>query len=232
MKVHPLFPITVCEFQYTNPDNFKQILSKNIFNYLDKNGLSDESTGQVTLHHDPNFYHLFCFLQNCVKQYMSLLDINTELFDINFVKSWFNIIKDRNTPKHAHGDAHISIVYYANTPKESNQSIRFYNYEPRIEPYTGSMKFNKKTDSWNVLNSYTWSFLPKEGDVFVFPAMMLHDTIGDRQVITPSQTGIKTIEDFSEHRISIAADIVLTYKEKTSSPLGIQPIKSWRTFND
>ena len=231
MKIHPLFPVTVCEFEYPDSHSFNQILSKNIFNHLDKNVLSDESTGHVAIHHDPNFYHLFCFIQNCVKQYMNLLDINTELFEINFVKSWFNILKDRNTRKHAHGDAHISIVYYANIPKENNQSIRFYNYEPRIEPYAGSMRYNKKTDGWNILNSYTWSFLPKEGDIFIFPASLLHDTTCEKQ-LSASQTGIKTLEDYKDHRIAIAADIVLTYKEKVPSPLGIQPLKNWRTFND
>ena len=43
-------------------------------------------------------------------------------------------------------------------------------------------------------------------------------------------TDFKSLEDAKEHRIAIAGDIILTYKEKAAKPLGLQPKRNWRTF--
>jgi hypothetical protein len=39
-----------------------------------------------------------------------------------------------------------------------------------------------------------------------------------------------TVEELNENRICLAADILLTYKDKTASPLGVQPVSNWRQF--
>jgi len=230
MKTHAIFPVTVCEFNYPKANEFKNNLSKSIFKHLNDKGFSDELTGHVSIHHDPEYNDLFCFLQKCVTEYLTILNINSNNFEINFVKSWFNIIKNRNTPKHSHGDAHISITYYANVPENCIQSIKFDNYFERMEPFPGCMMWNNINNIWNPLNSYSWEFSPKQGNVFIFPSKLMHCTSGE-PVKNPFDNGIKTIDDVYEHRICIASDVLLTYKNKKALPLGLQPIENWRTFN-
>ena len=229
MIVHPLFPVTVCEFNYPNSAEIKQKISKSIFNHLNEDGFSGEKTGHVTIHNDPEYYDLFCFLQKCVEEYLKTLSVDVNKFDINFIKSWFNILKNNNTPQHSHGDAHISISYYVNTPENYNQAIRFYNYNPRLEPFPGCIRWNNTEQNWNILNAYTWQFVPKEGDVFIFPSDLFHDTIGTSDN-TIFDTGLKTSKDFNEHRICLASDVLLTYNNKQAVSLGIQPVQNWRTF--
>lgn len=229
MKVHPLFPTTICEFNYPKSESFKKNLSKSIFKYLNEDGFSNEITGHVTLHHEPEYHDLYCFLQKCVREYLQILSVEDNNFNINFIKSWFNIQKNKTSPEHAHADAHISIVYYANVPDNCTQAIRFNNALNRLEPFSGCIRWNNTKDIWNVYNSSSWKFYPKEGDVFVFPSKLAHDTVSD-QINSLEDTGIKTNKDFNEHRICIASDVLLCYKDKQALPLGIQPIENWRSF--
>ena len=233
MKMHALFPVTVCEFNYPNAAEFKQNLSDGIFKHLDEDGISNEMTGHVTLHHEPEYRDLFCFLQTCVEEYLKALNVKADNFNINFIKSWFNIIKHTNTPLHSHSDSHISISYYANVPENCTQAIKFNNYHNRMEPFPGCIRWNNPEEEWTVLNSYSWQFVPKEGDVFIFPAKLKHSTVGaisDNTLDDTIDRRIKTIDDFYDHRICLAADVLLTYKNKQPLPLGIQPVENWRTF--
>jgi hypothetical protein len=233
MNVHSLFPITVCEFQYPKSTEFKQILSKTIFKHLNENGKSNEMTGHVSIHHDPEYYDLFYFLNNCIEEYLNLLNVHVDHFDINFIKSWFNILKEQSTRNHSHSDAHISISYYANVPKSCEQYLTF-NHDNEMEPFTGCTSWNNN-GNWSIHNSKSWRFLPKEGDIFIFPAKLFHET----EPLNPSelyfnnkapQSSIKSISDLHEHRITIASDVLLCYKDKQALPLGIQPIENWRSF--
>ena len=61
----------------------------------------------------------------------------------------------------------------------------------------------------------------------LFPATLNHDTIGHDELSTNKIEGINDVEN---RRISIAGDIILTYKEKIAKHLGLQPIKNWRMF--
>jgi hypothetical protein len=100
--------------------------------------------------------------------------------------------------------------------------------ERKHEPFPGSIKWNNTKNVWDELNSYSWEFAPKEGQLFVFPSTLPHDTVG--QSDETIDEGNPTIEMLNENRICLAADIVLTYKEQTPHPLGLQPISNWRTF--
>ena len=228
MNVHTLFPITVCEFQYPNSASVKDKLSKNIHRYIDKDGKTGELYGFVTMHHDPDYYELFCFLNKCIEEYLKVLDIDANRFDINFIKSWLNVLKDASTKHHSHGDAHLSISYYVNTPKEQEQFIRFYHHS-EYEPFFGCIRWNNN-NNWNIYNAKSWQFLPKEGDVYIFPAKLSHETDHVVPRDNMNYSGMKNVNEFFDYRVTIAADVLLTYKEKMSLPLGIQPVKNWRTF--
>ena len=227
MIEHALFPTLVCEFHYPDKDDFKQLFYQRIFDYMTPEGYSNEFTGHVNIHHEPKFEPFFIYALDCVRQYTRRLHIDIDKFEFNLVKTWMNIKKDDSTPKHAHGDAHISFTYYVNVPKSFVRPIRFYNYERRNEPYPGSIRWNNSSNTWDWINAYSWQFDPVEGQLLVFPSILQHDTIGKTD---GEDKGNPTVEELNENRICLAADILLTYKDKTSSPLGIQPVSNWRQF--
>jgi uncharacterized protein (TIGR02466 family) len=229
MIKHALFPVFVAEFKYPEANQFKNIFYDNALKHFNDKGFSNERTGHVSIHHEPAFELLYKFLSKCVEQYLQALNVDTNTFDINFVKSWFNILKNQQTPLHSHGDAHISIVYYVNTPEGCNQVLRFHNYYQRIEPFPGSLRYNNPTDKWNELNSYTWGFKPTPGSVFIFPAQLMHDTVGN---VDFEDQGIKTKQDLEQSRICIAADVVLSFNKEQAKPLGLQPLSNWKQFCD
>jgi hypothetical protein len=227
MQVHALFPTLFLEEVNSNHDHMKAVVMPAVLKHTDQDGYSDESTGHVTLHHDLLFEPIFSMATSMAKQYCEVMQVDPSNFDFNIVKSWFNIIKNRSTPFHSHADAHLSFVYYINVPSECAQPIQFYAANDKYEPFPGFARFNDPAE-WNVFNSYAWSFPASEGTMYLFPASMNHDTLGKT---TTCDLGIKTIEDAKTHRISLAGDIVLTYKEKSSKALGLQPKRNWRTFS-
>jgi hypothetical protein len=228
MIEHSLFPTLVCEFEYPESKKFKSIFYENIHNYMTPDGYSSEFTGHVNIHHEPTFEPFFKYAMYCVKQYTKRLHIDNSKFNFNLVKTWLNTKKDNSTPKHAHGDAHISFTYYVNVPNTFSRPIRFYNHDKMHEPYPGSLRWNNTENIWDQFNALTWSLEPKEGHMFVFPSTLVHDTLGKSD--NERDEGAPTKEKLNENRICLAADIIITYNEQTASPLGLQPISNWRTF--
>ena len=227
MIEHKLFPTLISEFHYPDKDKFKQIFIGNIFKYTNPEGYSSETTGHVNLHHEKKFEGLFKFATDSVKQYVDRLHIDVDKFDFSVVKTWMNIKKIAETQRHAHPDAHISFTYYINMPESCNLPIRFYR--PKlVEPYPGSIEHNNTKKIWDEINSSTWLFTPVEGQLFVFPSMLQHDTIGETFI--KKEQGINK-QNILQYRLCLAGDIILTYKDKTPSPIGIQPVKNWRKFS-
>jgi len=229
MKTHELFPTVVCSWDYPEQDEFAATFYANIFKYMTPDGFSSEFTGHVNIHHEESFGHLFLFATQCLKQYISQLNVDPEMFDLNIVKTWMNITKDRQTPIHSHADANYSFTYYINIPKDIPKPLRFYNNEASThnanDGYYCMSKFN--SSEWNNYNSYTWQFEPQEGQLFVFPANLVHDTVG---VVLGKESGTKTVDELKQSRICIAGDFLLTYKVPTAKATGIQPVSNWRIF--
>jgi hypothetical protein len=232
MIKHALFPTLVTEQYYNRKDDFKQVFFDKIFDYMNEDGISNEETNHVNLHHEPAFKDLFVFATESAKEYVAALNVQPELFDFNVVKTWMNITKSNSTPAHNHADAHISFTYYAHLDANCIKPIRFYNYKDRHEPYPGLIKFNNPM-VWDAFNSYTWEFFPKEGNLFVFPGNLSHDTVGyDTGPVVGSslEQGCKNADDLANRRICLAGDILLTFKERSPKAMGLQPIHEWRKF--
>jgi hypothetical protein len=226
MIEHTLFPTLIGEFSFDQASQFKIDFFEHIFDHMDPEGFSSEFTGHVTLHHEPSFSPLFVFATQAVRKYIARLHIDPELFDVNIVKTWMNITRNRSTPTHSHADAHMSFTYYINVPETVIKPLRFYNHIARHEPFPGCIKFNKPS-TWDWINAYTWQFLPKEGDMFVFPASLPHDTVSQQE---EQETGCKTVDDLKMTRICLAGDVVLTHRDLSNTAMGLQPIRNWRNF--
>jgi hypothetical protein len=225
MKEHALFPTLLCEFTYTRKDHFKELMFDKIMNYISPEGISDESTGHVNLHHEPLFDDFYAFAVRSAKQYVNRLHIDTDRFDFNLTKSWFNLKDQAASPVHGHEDSHVSFAYYINVPREKNHSIRFYDHK-KHQPYHDSIKWNNTSNTWDEFNALTWSIVPEEGQLLVFPSSLQHDTTGELFL----DEKFYTIEKLRNSRICLAGDILLTYKEKTATSLGLQPIRNWRRY--
>ena len=230
MIVHALFPTLIGQEEYPATLEFKEIFYKEIFKHISDRGYSNENTGHVTLHHEPAFEDLYRYITWSISKYLETLSIPDNTYDINIVKSWLNVIKDKETPAHSHADAHYSFTYYVNLPEDAVQPIVFHT--PRVphsnEAYIAMFANNVK--EWNVFNSYTWEFFPKEGDIFIFPAHLKHHTYMKDGSQLQKESSFETLEKLKSKRICIAGDIVLTYTEKQSKPTGLQPVSNWRSF--
>lgn len=227
MIEHKLFPTLVGEFQYEHSDQFKETFYSRIFDHMTPDGISNEMTGHVLLHLDPAFSGFFTWATECVQQYVARYHIEPELFDFNVIKTWMNITQHRQTPIHNHADAHISFTYYINIPDSFTRPIRFHNFHDKHEPFPGSVRHNNPL-RWDDVNSYTWEFEPKEGQLFVFPATLPHETGGG--YTAEREEGCLTRSQLEQRRICLACDILLTYKELAAKAMGVQPIKNWKRF--
>jgi len=226
-SIHHLFPTLLTETKYDMNQKILDIIYDNWKTHY-TNGYSNEGTGNLDIHTDESFKDLYIFLNKCVIEYLKLMGISSENFNINFVKSWFNSLENIPTPMHCHADAHISVVYYAQTPPSTDQIIRFNDRNESRELFYGAARNN--SFEMNEFNSSIYSVAPAEGTALVFPARVYHDTIGENKGFHKEEPPVNTENDLRRKRICIASDVVLTYKEKSSKSLGLQPISQWRTF--
>jgi hypothetical protein len=227
MEIHALFPSLLIADQNSDADRVKEVALSAMMKHLDADGYSDESTGHVTLHLDPMFATICMMATRLAKQYCEVMQVDPSNFDFNIVKTWFNIVRDRSTPFHNHGDAHLSFVYYINVPTEAAQPIQFYAPGDKYEPFPGFVRFNQPAE-WNVFNSYAWQFPASEGTMYLFPSRMNHDTVGTTD---ERDAGVESLDDARTMRVAFAGDMLLTYKEKSAKSLGLQPKRNWRTFD-
>lgn len=238
MIEHSLFPTLLLEFKYDKKDQFKEIFFNSVLKYTNENGKSNEYTGHVNIHHEEAFKPFYAFVTSCIKKYIRRLHLNPDEFEYYVTKSWLNINNKKATPKHSHADGHMSFAYYINLPENNQQKIRFYNIENRYEPYSHCIEYNNPSN-WDEYNSYTWDFLPTEGQLFVFPGNLPHSTVGnsykmleDMTEDTIEEPGYFIPSDLKTKRICISADFMITFKEKLPRSMGVQPISNWRMFDD
>ena len=232
MKIHPIFPTVISESDYEYQADFKELFFQSAMSHIDENGYSNELVGKLNIHHDENYDELYVFIIQEIKKYVCSLGVDADIFNYNVVKSWLNISKDTDNPPHNHQDSHISFSYYVNLPTDIHRQIVFQdNLLDRNNLNHGMLPWN--TTEWNYYNSSIWSFIPEEGSLYVFPANITHHVseVGKKlKMATELENPTKTLDELKSMRISIAGDILMTFKELQPIPLGLQPIKNWRVF--
>lgn len=224
---HNLFPTLIGEFNNKNHKNDKNLILNNALKHFNADGYSMETTGNVDIHCDSEFDPFFSFVSRSVSIYMDHLSINRDNFDLNLIKTWFNVTKEFHTPNHSHADAHISFVYYVNIPEGVNKPIYFKGNMPN-ELFYGLSNGNYK--EWNQYNSLTWYLNSCEGCLFVFPGKLEHHTGG--QGSGEPDLPVRNLLDLISKRFAIAGDFLLTYKHnKLMKPYGIQPVTNWKRYD-
>lgn len=230
MNIYALFPTLVVDMINPDHSDFKQVFLDNAFKHMDAEGLSSESTGNVDVHTDPAFESFFKFVSDTARSYVSVLNIDPNIFEFNLVKCWLNITKENDNPVHDHADAHLSFAYYINVPEHVDKQFVMYNPHTTNNLYNGMLKFN--ISEYNMFNSSKWSLATEEGKLLLFPSTLKHSVMSPGRIdpVTVADPGSKTVEELLTNRICIAGDFILTHKNKTEQFLGLQPIQNWRTF--
>lgn len=229
MQTHSLFPTVVGEDFFGNNDYTKQLVLDTYFEKCNEDGYSNENTGHVDIHLDPRYESLYLQITNSINKYLANMAIMPGMYDVNVVKSWFNVTREADTPKHDHPEAHYSFVYYVNHPDDAAKSLVLHNDFPTANEPHGAF-FSNNVFEWNHSNAYSWNLMPKEGTLYVFPAKLQHSTSGETESTATGNSQNRTKEDLLKKRISIAGDVVLTHREVSTKPTGLQPVSNWKTF--
>lgn len=121
--------------------------------------------------------------------YLNSCGYETSKTTLEVVNFWLNKMESNSFhPKHLHYGFNLSGTYYVDVPKDSGK-IYFYSSENITS--CGVLKVKEYT----VFNSRNWSFLPEEGDIFIWPSTLQHE-------VPPVK--------FKGIRRSIAFDILIT----------------------
>lgn len=234
MNVSNLFPILVCDFDYSEHNEFKQVFFENIEKYITPfEGGSQDESGIVNLHQHKELLPFYTYVATCAKDYVRELGVDPSEWAYHIVKSWWNANEKSNIPEHDHSDAHISFVYYLNVPKDSNQLIFLpQHYHPN--DLTNGLFQENYADVSPILNRNKYNSSPAfealEGNLIIFPGRLKHATIS----MSASQAMDPVTRDpnvLKQRRISISGDFLMTFKDPNNRrSLGLQPMSNWIRF--
>ena len=99
------------------------------------------------------------------------LKVQTDI-DFKMINSWFIKHKPKNhSGIHQHVNSFISGILYLDVGPETG-ALTFYkdNMWRNVFPNTFDVKFT----SYNEINSASWTFIPENGEVFLFPSFLQH----------------------------------------------------------
>lgn len=227
MIEHALFPalITQNEIKRNTPEEIKEAFWPIALDCIGEDGSRGEIHNPY-VHHQEELTPLYMFVHDCAMNYLDRMGCDPFGLEIYITKSWVNLQSGEGNNVHHHEDSHLSFVYYLNIPKDT-QHIVFYN-DQQWFPYKGFVNAHKSGQGWNAYNSGTWSFAPKEGELFVFPSKMRHGV----ESISGINRPVKTLQQIKDSRVSIAGDFFFTFKHdnQNTTTNGVQPIRTWRQF--
>ena len=227
MKVLNLFPLTIVEEAIIIDENERNILVDEIKKM--KIGEYKKNKSQYAWTGDTKGYEflfsnkLFTNLANKISlsiiSYLSLLEINTDLLDIYFQRSWATFTEnDQKINFHTHSQSNISFAYYLLKPKDSGGIIFKSNdlqNEVAKNIFTGSKMEKSLIHKANVYNSDKSAFDPPQDTIIIFPSKTPHATL-------PNKSNLP--------RISISGDITIMLKNSNGFEHLMPNFKNWTKF--
>ena len=171
--------------------------------------ITGELNGKVLIHQDTRLTPFFKEIKKSVIEYLNHFEIDKNIFEINFVKTWFTICDPgQSFPMHYHSCSHISWVYYIQTPGDS----LVLHQKNNNEVFGDVFKFSK---TQNFHNTDSYGIKPQPEHLIMFPGSLEHYT---------------TPEPREHRRISLAGDIVLTLKNTSDTECGLLSPHFWSQF--
>ena len=227
MKVLNLFPLTVVEESIIIDENERNILVDEIKKMKtgeDKKNISQyawtgDTKGHEFLFSNKLFKNLANKISLSIINYLSLLEINTDLLDIYFQRSWATFTEnDQKINFHTHSQSNISFAYYLLKPKGSGGIIFKSNdlqNEVAKNIFTGSKMEKSLIHKANVYNSDKSAFDPLQDTIIIFPSKTPHATL-------PNKSNLP--------RISISGDITIMLKNSNGFEHLMPNFKNWTKF--
>ena len=172
--------------------------------------ITGELNGKISVHLEKDLKKFFTDLKTRIKDYLKHFGVDTNLFDINIVKSWYvKCDSNFNLPKHCHSCSHISFSYYLDV--KENDPLMFSINNPN-EWFENS--FNESyIQEFHQFNSYTYGIQPTIGSLLIFPGKLNHFT---------------NTENRDYIRMCLSGDIVLTLKDDLNNfESGLVSNKNW-----
>lgn len=233
MQHNLIFPSVISSTRLEIAQDERNEMLEACMNWMNEDGTTMDARNYPDVHHEPKFKKIYEHAAGAVREHLAYMNVPEHTLDVNFVKSWLWITDDNNNDIHSHSEAHYSLTYYLNQPIGREKNLIFTrgldhpSHNDIYDQWLGMV-----CERWDVQNATTWYFTPLEGDMYIFPANMLHETKNthhNNDFI--GMAPVKSVEELKTKRVCVGMDVMLTSKEKTNNHRILQPVKSWRTFD-
>jgi len=226
MKVINLFPLTIVEDIITIEEEERKVLISEIekmkgLNQSTKSNFAwtGDTKGYEFLFSNELFKNLANKISKSIINYLQLLEINCDLLDIYYQRSWATYTEtEQKINFHTHSQSNISFAYYLLKPNNSG-GIVFKSNELQNELakniFTGSKLEKSLINKANVYNSDKSMFDPIQDSIIIFPSKTSHGTIPNKS---------------NYPRISISGDITIMLKNSDGFEHLMPNYKNWTKF--
>ena len=227
MKILNIFPLTLAQDTIILDEIERKKLIEEIKSMKGLNHTVKESNyawtgdtkGHEFLFSNNLFKNLASKISQSIIKYLSLLEINTNLLDIYYQRSWATLTENKQSINfHTHSQSNISFAYYLLKPEDSGGIIFRSNdlqNEVAKNIFTNSKLEKSLITKPNAYNSDKSVFDLKEDSIIIFPSKTPHAT-------TPNNSG--------SLRISISGDITLMLKDSSGFEHLMPNFTNWTKF--
>mgnify|MGYP001289909230 FL=1 len=229
MEIFNLFPLTVTKDTINIKEDERNILIEEIKKMKENNNIkmqdsyawTGDTNGHEFLFSNKLFKNLSDKISNAVIKYLQMLEINTNLLDIYYQRSWATFTENEQSINfHTHSQSNISFAYYLLKPKGSG-GIIFKSNELQNEIakniFTSSKIEKSLINKANAYNSDRSMFDLDQDTIIIFPSKTPHATV-------PNKSG--------KPRISISGDISIMLKESRGFEHLMPNFSNWTKFQD
>ena len=227
MKILNLFPLTILQDNIIIDETERQDLAYEITEMQKINNKNKKSSfawtgdtkGYEFLFNNKKFKNISNKISNCIINYLKVFEINTDILDIYYQRSWATYTKnDENINFHTHSQSNISFAYYLLKPDNSG-GIIFKSNELQNEIakniFTNSKIEKSLINKANAYNSDKSVFDLKQDSIIIFPSKTPHATL-------PNLSGLP--------RISISGDVTIMLKNSNGFEHLMPNFKNWTKF--
>lgn len=225
MKALNLFPLTVFQDNISIDEKQRNLLineitkMQSIQDDQSSYAWTGDTKGHEFLFENKLFKDLAKKISSSVIKYLQILEINTNLLDIYYQRSWATFTKsEQNINFHTHSQSNISFAYYLLKPKNSG-GIIFRSNELQNEIakniFTSSKLEKSLINKPNAYNSDRSVFDLEQDSIIIFPSKTLHATMPNKS---------------DQVRISISGDITIMLKDSKGFEHLMPNFNNWTKF--
>ncbi len=227
MKIANLFPLAIAQDTISLEEEEREKLVKEIIRIRDKQNDDKKSSyawtgdtkGYEFLFENNLFKNLAKKISKCVVEYLNILEINNDLLDIYYQRSWATFTENSQQINfHTHSQSNISFAYYLLKPINSG-GIIFKSNQQQNEIakniFTESKIDKSLINKPNVYNSDKSLFDPPQDSIIIFPSKTPHATM-------PNKSNLP--------RISISGDITIMLKNSSGFEHIMPNFQNWTKF--